>query len=275
MTIVVKLGGELITADRAEELGYIVAGLKDLRARGQRLIVVHGGGPQISALQKALGQTPKMVGGRRVTDAEALETLKMAVGGKVNIDLVSALRRGGVSAVGLNGVSGRVIQCDRRPAEVVAGGGMDPVDYGFVGRIRTIDGRLIDAVLDLGHVPVFACIGGDDAGRPFNINADEVATGIARAVAAEALVMLTSTPGVLRDKSDPASRWPVLAAADGRAAIADGTVQGGMIPKLEEALSAVEAGVGRVLIVGRLGPGELQEALREPGRIGTSIVNGA
>ena len=270
--LVIKLGGELVSEARAAELEAIVASLKALRADGQPIILVHGGGPQTSALQRKLGQTPNMVGGRRVTDGPTLEAIKMVVGGQVNIDLVSALRGGGVPAVGLNGVSGGIIQCVRRPAMVVSGGGDEPVDYGFVGRITGVDRTVLDALLGAGFTPVLACIGGDLQGVAYNINADTVANAVARALGARALVLLTSTPGVLRDKDDPSTRLAQLSIAEGRSAIADRTVQGGMIPKLEESFATLEAGVGRVLILGHLTAGQLEEALEQPGRWGTSLT---
>ncbi len=272
MTVVLKLGGELATPARAEERAAIVASVRALADGGQRVVVVHGGGPQTSALQQSLGQVPKIVGGRRVTDEAALDAIKMAVGGKVNADLVSAFLEGGLSAVGLTGASGRTIVCVKRPAMVVSGGGPDPVDYGFVGAITAMNRGLLDALIDAEHVPVLACIGADEAGRTYNINADTVANAVARGLAAQALILLTSTPGVLSDKDDPSTRLARLSVAEGRAAIADGTVQGGMIPKLEESFKTIEAGVGRVLILGHVGAGQIEEALAEPGRWGTVLV---
>ena len=272
MSVVVKLGGELLTPSRAVELGTITKSLRTLVDKGERLVVVHGGGPQTSALQRALGQTPHMVGGRRVTDAPTLEAIKMVVGGKVNIDLVSALRGGGLAAVGLNGVSGHTIACERRPPMVVSGGGSEPVDYGFVGRITGVNRTLLETLAEAGYTPVLACIGSDDGGTPYNINADTVANAVARALSAAALVMLTSTPGVLRDKNDPSTRLAKLTVAEGRQAIVDGVVQGGMIPKLEESFATIEAGVGRVLILGHVEPGHIESALAEPGRWGTALM---
>ena len=272
MTVVIKLGGELVSESRADERGVIVRSIRALLDGGERIVVIHGGGPQTSALQKALGQIPTIVGGRRVTDDDTLDAIKMAIGGKVNIDLVSALRAGGVPAVGLNGVSGHLIQCVRRPAMVVSGGGPDPVDYGFVGSITGINDALLDTLGQAGFTPVIACIGSDTSGGVFNINADTVANAVARSVRADSLVMLTSTPGVLRDKDDPSTRLARLSVTEGRAAIADGTVQGGMIPKLEESFKTIEAGVGRVLILGHVSSGHIEEALAEPGRWGTALV---
>ena len=272
MKIVIKLGGELLTDARASELGAITADVARLVDDGHRLLLIHGGGPQTTALQKALGQTPNIVGGRRITDGAALEAIMMVVGGRLNIALTSALRAAGVDAVGLNGVSGRAIACVKRPPRVVSGGGDEPVDFGHVGDVTGVNEALLSSLIDGGYVPVLACIGSDEKGRPYNINADVVANGVAVALAADRLLLVTGTPGVLRDVADPSSRIPTMTVAQGRDAIADGTVQGGMIPKLEESFLAIERGVGRIHVVGALGDGDLVRALNEPGAIGTTLL---
>lgn len=272
MKIVVKLGGELLAEARRAELSAITAGVRALVEAGHRVVMVHGGGPQTTALQEALGQTPKMVGGRRVTDRAALDALCMVVGGKLNIDLVSALLAAGVSAVGLHGVSARAIGCVRRPPKVVSGGGPEPVDFGHVGDVTEVNEALLDLLLDAGHTPVLACIGADAEGKPHNINADVVANGLAIALSAERLLLVTSTPGVLRDVRDPESRIGQLSIAEGRRAIAEGIVQGGMIPKLEESFEALTRGVGQIHILGRIGPGDLERALEAPGSVGTALL---
>lgn len=272
LSVVIKLGGELLGPQRAEELAAITAGIKGLVDEGHRVVLVHGGGPQTSALQRQLGQEPKMVGGRRVTDDAALDTMIMVVAGRMNVALVSALRGVGLSAVGLNGVSAHLIACEKRPAKVVSGGGPDPVDFGHVGDVTGVNRDFLELLLSHQHIPVLACLGSDGAGRPFNINADTVANGVAVALAADRLLLITSTPGVLRDIKDPASRISTLTVAQGHAAITDGTVQGGMIPKLEESFEALSQGVGQIHILGHIGPGDLHRALAEPGAVGTALL---
>ncbi|MEQ9501111.1 MAG: acetylglutamate kinase [Deltaproteobacteria bacterium] len=274
MKIVVKLGGELLAEARASQLVAITSSIAGFIEAGHRVIVVHGGGPQTTALQKALGQEPNIVGGRRVTDEAALTAIEMMVGGRLNIELTSALRRAGVDAVGLNGVSGRLIACERRPPRVVSGGGDRPVDFGFVGDVTGVNEALLALLLDAGHVPVIACIGSDEGGQAYNINADVVANGLAAAVGADRLLLVTSTPGVLRDKDDPSTRITTMTVAEGRAAIADGTVQGGMIPKLEESFAALERGVGEIHILGDVKAGDLERVLERPGEIGTALLSG-
>jgi acetylglutamate kinase len=269
---VVKLGGELLDAAHAEELRAIAADTRVLLDAGRRLVFVHGGGPQTTALQKQLGQEVKIVGGRRITDAAALDVLKMVVGGKLNIDLCSALRAAGVDALGLNGVSGGAISCVRRPPKAVTGGGDQPVDFGFVGDVTGVNSALLARLLEHGLTPVLACIGSDSTGAAYNINADMVASQLAAKLAADRLVMITGTSGVLKDIEDRGSRIPRLTIAEARAAIAAGSVKGGMIAKLEEAIDAIEGGVPEVQVVGQLRAGDLGRAFAEAGSVGTLLV---
>lgn len=272
MRIVIKLGGELLTDARRTELSSITGGVHDLVNAGHGVVLIHGGGPQTTALQRALGHEPHIVGGRRVTDDATLEAIEMMVGGRLNIELVSALRGKGVEAVGLNGVSGHLIQCEKRPPRVVSGGGPEPVDFGHVGDVTGLNEKLLDLLMSAGYTPVLACIGSDEAGRPFNINADTVANGVAAALAADRLLLLTGTPGVLKDIEDLESRIPTLTVSEGRAAIESGVVQGGMIPKLEESFTALDKGVGQIHILGRVRPGDLERALDTPGSVGTALL---
>ena len=168
-----------------------------------------------------------------------------------------------MSAVGLHGASAQVVRATRRPPKVYAGAGDTPVDMGLVGDVTGFNLALLETLWAAGHVPVIACLGADGAGGVFNINADMVGNQLAAALRAERLFLVTSTPGVLRDVHDPASRLTKLTAAEARAAIADGTVTGGMIPKLEEAMAVVAQGVGAIHILGKLGPGDLVRAVRE------------
>ncbi len=271
-TIVLKLGGEILSKERAAEAQAIAADVRVLLDRGDKLIVVHGGGPQTTALQKSLGQEPKIIGGRRVTDDATLDAIKMMVGGKLNIELCALLSGAGVLAVGLDGSSARVIACEKRPAKVVTGGGPDPVDFGHVGDVTGVNHALLSLLLENGYVPVLACIGADAGGQVYNINADTVANGVARALAADRLVMVTGAPGVLRDIKDESSRIPRLTRAEGAQAIAEGVVAGGMVPKLEEAFEALGSGVAGVHVVGRLSRGDLAREMAEPGSVGTVLV---
>ncbi len=268
-TLIVKIGGEVIASGEA---ALLAADLRALIADGARVAIVHGGGPQATALQKQLGIETKQVAGRRVTDAATLDVMKMVLAGKLNVDLCATLAAAGVSAVGLHGASGTVVRATRRPPKVYAGGGPDPVDMGFVGDVTGFNTALLSTLWSAGHVPVIACLGADGEGGVFNINADMVGNQLAAALRADRLFLVTSTPGVLRDVADPSSRLTRLTRDEARAAIADGTVTGGMIAKLEEAMAVVDQGVGAIHILGRLGTGDLVRAVREPGSVGTTLV---
>jgi acetylglutamate kinase len=267
--VVIKLGGEVVAWSHMAAIATDVA---ELRARGERIVIVHGGGPQATDLQKRLGQTPKIVAGRRITDADALEVIKMIVAGKVNVDACSALLAAGASPVGLHGASALTVQAVKRPPRVVTGAGPDPIDFGHVGDVTGVNGELIGLLAENGYVPVVACLGADAEGHVYNINADIVANRVALALDAKALVLVSDVPGVLRDVSDPTSRIPRLSVADGRKAIADGIVTKGMIPKLEESFAAIAEGVKAVHVVGRLERGQLAREVAEPGSVGTVLI---
>lgn len=263
--IVVKLGGDVLAG---AALGVAAGEIARAQAAGRRLLVVHGGGPQTTELSRRLGIEPRLVGGRRVTDEAALDVLKMVVAGRLNVDLVAALRGAGVAALGLSGSSG-VVRAHRRPPRPVSGSDGAPVDFGLVGDVDGFDLPLLEALEARGYLPVVACLAAGGAGETLNINADVVASQLAAAARAAALVACTAVGGVRRDKDDPATRIPRLTVAEAQAAIRDGVVQGGMIPKLEEAFAPLEAGVGAVHIVA---PGEIAAALAAPGSVGTLLV---
>jgi acetylglutamate kinase len=268
--VVIKLGGEIVK-NRAV-LGIVASDIAKLAKEGVPLVVVHGGGPQATDLQTRLGLVSQMVAGRRVTDDATLEVMKMAVAGGVNVDLCSALTAAGARPVGLNGASSAVIRAHKRPPRVFAGAGPDPVDLGNVGDVDDIDQSLVSLLLSGGFVPVLACLGADLEGRVYNINADVVANKVAALLNANALVLVTDVPGVLRDVADPTSRVARMTAAEGKTAIQDGVVTKGMIPKLEESFAAIAEGVRSVVIVGKLAPGDLARAVMEPGSAGTVLV---
>lgn len=266
---VFKLGGEVVQSDA---LGVVAADVRALADEGHPVAIVHGGGPQATALSKRLGLTPTIVAGRRVTDRETLEVMKMAVAGQVNVDLCAALVAAGARPVGLHGASDRLIQAIKRPPRVMAGAGPEPIDFGHVGDIVGVRPELLRALLGLHYVPVVACLGAGDDGSVYNINADTVANHVAIALGARALVVVTDVPGVLRDVADPTSRLARLTEAEANEAIRSGVVTKGMIPKLEESFAAIREGVRAVHIVGRLGRGDLVRALTEPGSVGTMLV---
>jgi acetylglutamate kinase len=200
---VVKLGGDVLS-DR-HNLDQVTGQLALLASLSIRLIVVHGGGTQASALSKRLGREPEVVAGRRVTDADALEVVKMVYRGQLNTDLVAALRHHGVQAVGLSGVDGDLLAAHRRPpVRVVDDAGTERmIDYGHVGDIDKADPRVLTTLLDARFVPVVSSLAGDGDGNVYNVNADTVAETLATALKAQKLIFLTGAPGVLRDRDAP------------------------------------------------------------------------
>jgi acetylglutamate kinase len=267
--VIVKLGGEVIASPGMQTIAADVAAM---RASGERVLIVHGAGPQATELQRRLGIEPRMVGGRRITDAATLEVIKMAIAGKANVDACAALLAAGANPIGLHGASACVVRAVKRPPRVVTGGGPEPVDLGHVGDVTGVNERLIALLAGAGYVPVLACLGADEQGRVYNINADTVANALALTLAASALVLISDVRGVLRDVNDPTSRIPRLTADEGRAAIAAGLVTKGMIAKLEESFDAIAQGVRAVHIVGRLLPGELAREVTSPGSVGTVLL---
>lgn len=265
--IVVKLGGEVIAGP---QLPAVAGDLALLAPEG--VVVVHGGGPQATALQERLGQTPVKIAGRRVTDAATLDVMKMVLAGQLNVDLCAALLRAGAKPVGLHGASARVIAAERRPPRVYAGAGPDPIDMGLVGDVIGVDEILLGLLLRNGYVPVLACLGAGSDGQVYNINADIVANRVAVSLAARGVVLVSDVPGVLRDVADPSSRIPRITVADGKKLIAEGVVTKGMIPKIEESFAAIADGAARVHVVGRLAPGDLAREIAEPGSVGTVLV---
>lgn len=268
--IVIKVGGELL---RGPEAAAVASDVAALVRDGHQVTLVHGGGVQATELQKRLGLTPQIVSGRRITDEPTLEVMKMIIAGKVNVELCGVLSAAGVKPVGLHGASAGLLLSVRRPPTVLTGAGPDPIDLGLVGDVVSINLELIRHLHAGGFVPVIGCLGATNEGKALNINGDVVANRVAVDLKADQLFLLTGAPGVLRDVADESSRIPKLSIADGRAAIAGGSIKAGMIPKLEEAFDALAAGVKEIHIVGRLEPGHLLGASREPGSVGTVLVH--
>ena len=202
---VIKLGGEVL--HQAEALSGVAAQLSLLSSLGVHLVIVHGGGPQASALSRKLGSEPKIIAGRRVTDDTALEAVVMSVAGQLNVAVLSALRAHHVRAVGLSGVDAELVSAHRRPpVQVVDDNGQEQrVDFGHVGDIERVDPRVLETLLQSGYVPVVSCLAGDGNGNVFNVNADTMAESLAVALRAQKLIFLTSAPGVLRDRNDPST----------------------------------------------------------------------
>ena len=264
--VVVKVGGDVLLDD-AQRAG-LGKNVRDLVDVGARVVIIHGGGPQVTALQERVGLVANKIAGRRVTTSADLVVVEQAICGEVNVGLVSTLLAAGVRAFGTHGAS--LIRARKRAPVEVEGHGV--VDYGEVGDVTTIETTVLNAMIATDVVPVIATLGADGTGRIFNINADTTAVQLARALRADLLLLVTAIGGVLRDVNDPASRIPTITPQSGRALIADGTIAGGMIPKVEEALSILDEGVGAVAILGAQDAGSFRSALAGDGSRGTRFA---
>ena len=271
-TFVVKLGGDVLKDPVV--LDQVAGQLALLHSLGIRLVVVHGGGPQASDLQKRFGQEPQMVAGRRVTDDAALEAVKMTFAGVLNTDLVAALREHEIQAVGLTGVDGDLLTAKRRPpVQVVDDNGMNrTVDYGHVGDIAGVDPRVLTTLLDGRFVPVIASLAGDGDGHVYNVNADTVAESVAVALRAMKLIFLTAVPGVLRDRNDPSTLVTFADPDDLTGLMASGALAGGMRPKVEACIRAATGGVERTHIIDGRAPDALLLEVFTGAGIGSMIV---
>lgn len=249
-TFVVKFSGK-VTEDH-DRLISLCEELALLYQVGIRICVIHGGGKQLTDLAKKMGIEQTIIEGRRVTDDDTLEMAKMIFAGKINTDILAALRHRGIEAVGLSGVDGNIVHAERRPPrEVVdrATGESAQVDFGHVGDILQIDSRLLTVLLDQGYLPVISSLGADSEGKVFNINADTVASEIAVQLQAEKLVLLSDVDGIFLRTGEPETKLSRLNAAEARALIDDGSATGGMIPKLQSIVDILDRGVRSAHII--------------------------
>jgi acetylglutamate kinase len=249
-TFVVKLSGK-VTEDRtglislAEELAL-------MHQVGIRLCVVHGGGKQLSDLAALMGVQQTIIEGRRVTDDATLEMAKMIFAGKINTDILAALRHRGVEAVGLSGVDGNIVHAERRPPKEIMNretGESEHIDFGHVGDIIEINSRLLMVLLDQGYLPVISSLGADAEGTVFNINADTIASEIAIQLKAEKLVLLSDVDGIYLRASEPETKLSRLTADEAEELVQQGSATGGMIPKLQNIIELLRRGVGSAHII--------------------------
>ena len=269
---VVKLGGDVL-AD-TEALDRVAGQIGLLSSLSIRIVLVHGGGPQATALSRRLGQEPVIVAGRRVTDESALDVAKMVYAGTLNVNLLAALRAHEVQGVGLSGVDADLLAARRRPpVSVVDDAGVTrEVDYGHVGDVDRVDPRVLTTLLDARFVPVVSSLAGDSEGNVYNVNADTVAESLAVALQAQKLLFLTGAPGVLRDRTDPATLVTFADPDDLASLMASGALAGGMRPKVGACIRAATGGVERTHIIdGRLPDSILLEVFTGAG-CGTMIV---
>lgn len=261
-TVVIKYGGNAMISDelRRDVINDIIL----LRLVGINVVVVHGGGPEINELLKKTGKESRFVNGLRYTDEETMEAVQMVLCGKVNKNLVATLNRAGGQAVGLCGLDGGMLKAARRQA--------DGVDYGLVGDIAEVDPKVIQDAIHDGFIPVISTVAqGVDAETSYNINADTAAAKIAIAVGAEKLILLTDIRGLLRDRNDEGTLISQVRLPEVPVLVGEGIISGGMIPKVDCCVDAVENGVRRTHILdGRIPHSILIEVLSHAG-IGTMI----
>lgn len=249
-TFVVKLSGK-VTEDQGN-LMSLAEELALLHQVGIRICVVHGGGKQLSELAKKLGVEQTIIEGRRVTDDATLEMAKMIFAGKINTDILAALRQRGIEAVGLSGVDGNIVHAKRRPPKEILNretGVRDKVDFGHVGDVVQINVRLLTVLLDHGYLPVVSSLGADDDGMVFNINADTIAAEIAVQLQAEKLILLSDVDGIYLTAGDPQTKLSRLTATEAGELITSGAASGGMIPKLQSINVLLERGVHSAHII--------------------------
>ncbi len=261
-TVVVKYGGNALAgATDADAAGTFAQDIALMHAVGIKPVVVHGGGPQISAMMERLGKKPEFRNGLRVTDAETVEIASMVLLGTVNPQLVSAINVHGAAAVGVSGQDAGLLRVTQR----------DP-DLGFVGDIDSVDPTVLKSAISDNAVPVVATIGNDASGQAYNVNADTAAAAIAVALGAEKLIYLTDIEGLRANKDDAASIIRRTTASEISRLMADGSIDGGMIPKMESCVEAITSGVSRCHILDGRIPHVLLIELFTIAGVGTMIT---
>ena len=259
--VVVKYGGNAMINEELKQ--QVMEDIVLLRLVGVKVVLVHGGGPEISELMNRLGKKAEFVDGLRVTDRETVDIVQMVLAGKINKTLVNLLEKKGGTAVGISGMDGRLIEAKMK----------DP-KLGYVGDITQINIAPVLDLLEKGYIPVISTIGCDREGNAYNINGDTAAAHIAGALGAERLLLMTDIAGILRDKDDPSTLIPEVKSSDAKKLFDDGTISGGMIPKVECCLEAIRKGVKNVIIMdGRVPHSILMELLTDEGA-GTMVIGG-
>jgi acetylglutamate kinase len=267
-TFVVKAGGGVFADQDATRV--LVEQIAILHYFGVRVVLVHGGGPQLTELSSALGVATRMVEGRRVTDQKSIDVTAMVLNGLINTRVLGICRDLNIDAVGISGVDAGLVRAHRRPPVALAGGEL--IDFGFVGDIDAIDPMVLNKLLDNGLMPVVSPLSADASGTLLNINADTVAAAIGAALGAEKLILCTGTPGILGSLSDPGSLISYTDLAGLKRLREEGRIADGMLPKAKAIEDAIRGGVRRVHVVSYKSPeGILGEVFTNEGT-GTMIV---
>ena len=259
--VVIKHGGNaMINEDLKQQ---VMEDICLLWLIGVKVVLIHGGGPEISETMKRLGKKSEFVNGLRVTDKETVDIVQMVLAGKVNKTLVNLLQMKGGHAVGLSGIDGGILEATMKDELL-----------GYVGEITKIRTRPITDLLEKNYIPVISTIASDRQGNTFNINGDTAAASIAGALGAERLIMMTDIAGILRDKDDPSTLIPAITVSDAKQLFEEGVISGGMIPKVDCCIEAIEKGVKHVVIMdGRVPHSILMELLTDEGA-GTMVKPG-
>lgn len=252
-TVVIKYGGNAMTSESLKQ--QVMEDIVLLWLTGVKVVLVHGGGPEINALMERLGKKPEFVDGLRVTDKETVDIVQMVLAGKINKSLTGLLETKGGRAIGLSGVDDRLIEAKCKDSRL-----------GFVGEVTKINTAIVDDLLSRNYIPVISTIGYGTDGETYNINGDTAAAFIAGALKAERLIMMTDIVGILRDPKDPATLIPEITVEEAEELKRSGVISGGMIPKAECCIKAIHEGVKKVIIMdGRVPHSILIELLTDEG----------
>ncbi len=259
--VVIKYGGNAMINETLKQ--QVMEDIALLWLIGVKVVLVHGGGPEISETMKKFGKEAKFVNGLRVTDKETVDIVQMVLAGKINKTLVNLIQMKGGHAMGLSGIDGGIIEAT-----------MKNEDLGYVGEITKVRPQPIEALLEKNYIPVISTVASDRHGNTYNINGDTAAARIAGALHAERLIMMTDIAGVLKDKDDPSTLIPQITVKEARELYASGVISGGMIPKVDCCIDAIEHGVDNVVIMdGRIPHSILMELLTDEGA-GTMVMKG-
>ena len=251
--VVVKYGGNAMINEHLKQ--QVMEDIVLLWLIGVKVVLVHGGGPEISELMAKLGKKPEFVDGLRVTDKETVDIVQMVLAGKVNKTLVNLLEKQGGKAMGISGMDGMLIEAEMRDERL-----------GYVGRIKKVHIQPVLDLLEKGYIPVISTLGCDRDGNAYNINGDTAAAYIAGALGAKRLVMMTDIAGILKDKDDPSTLIPEITIKEAEPLTEEGVISGGMIPKVDCCIEAIHAGVKNVVIMdGRVPHSILMEILTDEG----------
>lgn len=258
--IVVKYGGNAMINEKLKD--QVMRDIVLLSLIGVKVVLVHGGGPEITEMLQKIGKKSEFVNGLRVTDRETVDIVQMVLAGKVNKNLVNLIENKGGAAIGLSGIDGHIIEAETKDEKL-----------GYVGEITSVNVKPILDIIDKGYIPVVSTVGCDKEGNVYNINADTAAAKIAGELGAESLISMTDISGILRDKDNPETLMPVIKASEAPQLVKEGIISGGMIPKVECCINAIKWGVNRVFIIdGRIPHAILIEMLTNEG-IGTMFTD--